>query len=75
MDVYQRDEILEDHKIWLETDGEKGERADFARVALDFVKLSKADLRKANLQGASLIQTDLREANRRLSVGTSRPTR
>lgn len=62
MDVYQREDILEDHKIWLETDGEKGERANFERMALDFVNLSKADLRKANFQGASLIQTELREA-------------
>lgn len=62
MDVYQRDEILEDHKIWLETNGEKGKRANFWKATLDYVKLSKTDLRKANFQGASLIQTDFREA-------------
>jgi uncharacterized protein YjbI with pentapeptide repeats len=62
MDVYQRQEILDDHKIWLDTSGEKGKRADFSRMSLDFFKLSKADLRNAIFQGASLIQADLREA-------------
>lgn len=62
MDVYQREEILYDHKLWLETDGKRGERANFERTALDSVNLSKADLRKANFVGASLIDTDFRGA-------------
>ncbi len=61
MDVYQREEILKDHKLWLKTDGEKGERANFWKAALDYLTLSKADLRGADLSGASLIQTDLRQ--------------
>jgi uncharacterized protein YjbI with pentapeptide repeats len=62
MDVYQRQDILDDHKTWLDTGGKKGTRADFSRMSLDFLQLSKADLRNAVFQGASLIQTDLREA-------------
>lgn len=62
MDVYQREEVLEDHRVWLESDEEKGRRADFSRMALDFIDLSKADLRRASFQGASLIGTDFREA-------------
>lgn len=52
MDVYRRDEILEDHKVWLETNGEEGVNIDFARAKLEFEKRSKTDLRKANCQGA-----------------------
>ena len=44
MDKEVLNEILEKHKIWLETDGKKGERAD----------LSEADLRNANLIDADL---------------------
>lgn len=61
MDVYQINQTLEDHRLWLETDGNEGARMNFARVKLEFADLRKADLRKANLQGASLVNTDLRE--------------
>jgi uncharacterized protein YjbI with pentapeptide repeats len=62
MDVYEMNEILEDHKVWLETDGKRGAKANFQRVALDFEKLQRSDLRMANFQGASLIQADLKGA-------------
>ncbi len=42
--------ILEDHKTWLESDGEKGVRAD----------LSDTNLSNANLRGANLSHADLR---------------
>ena len=49
------EEILENHKKWLETDGKEGKRAN----------LSDADLRNADLTGASLRGADLRNANLR----------
>lgn len=71
-------EILDQHKLWVETGGESGSKADLsgANLAhadltgvnlegaiLQRAKLSGADLSMANLRGASLVQTDLRDAN------------
>ncbi|MGB8475080.1 MAG: pentapeptide repeat-containing protein [Candidatus Acidiferrum sp.] len=71
-------EILDQHKIWVETGGESGVKADLCAVNLSradltgvnlegaFLQranLSGADLSMANLRGASLVQADLREAN------------
>jgi hypothetical protein len=47
--------ILDDHKLWIESDGVEGERAD----------LIGANLRGANLYGANLIDADLRGADLR----------
>jgi uncharacterized protein YjbI with pentapeptide repeats len=52
------DKILDNHKIWLSSGGEKGERADFSYADLRF-----ADLRNANLSNANLRYADLRYAN------------
>ena len=49
------DKILENHKLWLSSGGEKGERAD----------LSDADLSSANLHSANLSYADLRSAKLR----------
>ena len=48
------DKILDNHKLWLSSGGEKGERAD-----LSFANLSSADLRYADLRYADLSFADL----------------
>ena len=51
-------EILELHKLWLETDGEEGARAD-----LSYYDLRNADLRYADLRYADLFNTNLFNTN------------
>jgi len=55
----QIDEILENHKVWLE-DNSKGQRAN-----LRGADLQRANLREANLRWANLREANLREANLR----------
>ena len=60
--------ILSDHLVWLETDGERGERADLVGanlVGANLVgaNLEGADLVNAYLQSADLYSADLRYAN------------
>ena len=62
--------ILDEHKEWLETDGEKGKKADLRdanlRYAnLRYANLRYADLRYANLRDANLRDADLRDADLR----------
>ena len=45
--------ILKQHKLWLESNGNKGKRAN----------LSYADLTNANLSGTNLTEANLTEAN------------
>lgn len=52
------EEILDNHKLWLSSNGENGERAD-----LRYADLSNADLRYANLRSADLSSADLRSAD------------
>jgi uncharacterized protein YjbI with pentapeptide repeats len=71
-------EILDQHKMWVESGGESGVKADLCGVNLSHSDLTGvnlegafiqratligADLSMANLRGASLVQADLREAN------------
>jgi hypothetical protein len=71
-------EILDQHKIWVESGGESGTRADLSNVnlahadltgvnlqgaVLNKARLQGADLSLANLRGASLVQVDLRDTN------------
>jgi uncharacterized protein YjbI with pentapeptide repeats len=71
-------EILDQHKIWVESGGESGTKADFCGVDLANADLTgvnlqgahlhkanlrNADLSLANLRGASLVQADLRDTN------------
>ena len=46
-------QILKDHKLWLDSDGGEGSFAD----------LSRADLRGADLRGADLRHADLSDAS------------
>src|SRR5271168_1593080 len=71
-------EILDQHKLWVESGGESGIKADLCSVNLanadltgvnlqgaflHKANLSGADLSMANLRGASLVQADLRNTN------------
>jgi hypothetical protein len=52
------DQILQQHKLWIETNGVKGDRAELRHASL-----IGADLRNANLFGVLLCNADLRDAN------------
>jgi uncharacterized protein YjbI with pentapeptide repeats len=71
-------EVLDQHRIWVESGGETGAKADLCGVnlskadltgvnlqgaSLHRTNLSGADLSMANLRGASLVQADLRDAH------------
>ena len=71
-------EILDQHKMWVESGGESGNKADLSGVnlakadltgvnlegaILQRANLSGADLSMANLRGASLVQANLRNSN------------
>lgn len=58
-------EILERHKLWLDTEGEEGERADLQEANLRGANLQRADLQRANLQEADLRGAYLQWANLR----------
>ena len=58
-------EILAAHKTWIESAGEKGERADLSGANLRGANLRGANLRGAHLHGADLHRADLREADLR----------
>ncbi|MFZ0334401.1 MAG: pentapeptide repeat-containing protein [Candidatus Acidiferrales bacterium] len=61
------DEIVEDHRAWMESRGEFGRKADlasanFEKADLMGAELQGANLLRANLQGADLLLADLRGA-------------
>jgi hypothetical protein len=56
-------EILAAHKTWIESAGEKGERANLSKANLSGADLSGADLSGANLSKANLSGADLSGAN------------
>ena len=60
----QLKEILAQHVLWLDSDGEQGRQADLweadlTRANLWVANLSRADLHGADLRGASLIRANL----------------
>jgi hypothetical protein len=57
--------VLSDHKVWLESNGEEGERADLRYADLRGADLCDTDLRRANLSYADLIYADLSYADLR----------
>jgi uncharacterized protein YjbI with pentapeptide repeats len=65
MEQARLDKILENHKLWLNTNGEQGERANLRSADLRSADLSYADLRYADLRSANLRYADLRSANLR----------
>lgn len=61
------DEIVEDHRAWVESRGEFGRKADLTRANFEGAdlmgaELPGANLLRANLQGADLLLADLRGA-------------
>src|SRR6266446_2564575 len=71
-------EVLDQHRLWVESNGKEGIRGDFAGANLSDadltavnlqgadltkVNLRGADLSMANLRGANLVEADLRETN------------
>ena len=68
MEASELKEILEQHKLWIETNGAQGQGADLTRANLNCADLSDADLicaklSYANLGGANLGGANLRCAN------------
>ena len=59
------DHILQQHRLWLGSDGEKGKRADLWAADLRHADLRGADLRSTYLQGADLWDAVLRDADLR----------
>ena len=56
-------EILEQHKLWLDSNGKEGKCADLTDADLRYANLTHADLRYANLSGANLTGAGLYRAN------------
>ena len=66
-------QVLTNHRTWLDSDGQSGERADLSYAQLQGLSLWSADLREvdlsyANLQGADLDHARLRGANLRHAI-------
>ena len=57
--------ILQDHRLWLESDRKRGKRANLQDANLRGANLWYANLRGANLWGADLRGAYLRDANLR----------
>lgn len=55
--------ILDNHRLWIGTEGEDGKRADFSEEVLYKAKLCGAELRFADLSGVNLEDADLKGAN------------
>jgi len=56
-------EILEQHKLWIETNGAEGKRANLKGAIVTGANLYGADLEDTNLTGANLIGANLTDAN------------
>jgi uncharacterized protein YjbI with pentapeptide repeats len=56
-------EILRQHKIWLDSEGREGKRANLSSEDLRQADLRGADLRSVNMRGAMLDNLDVRGAN------------
>ena len=63
MEQAKLDKILDNHKLWLRTNGEKGERANLRYANLSYANLRSANLRYADLRYANLSYADLRYAD------------
>jgi hypothetical protein len=66
----QLQQVLTEHRAWLDSDGQSGEKANLSHAQLQGVSLWSADLREAdlsyaNLQGADMDHARLRGANLR----------
>ena len=59
METSKLKEILDQHKLWFETNGMQGERANLKDANLYCANLEGADLSVANLSGANLCYANL----------------
>ncbi|UVD42749.1 pentapeptide repeat family protein [Staphylococcus phage vB_SauM-V1SA22] len=60
--------VLEEHKLWLDSNSEEGAKADLSYTILRNANLVDADLRSANLRGAVLRYADLEDTNLRGAI-------
>ena len=60
--MYIKD-VLVGHKVWLDSNGERGERANLRNAILQQADLHDADLTRADLNGARLSVADLMRTN------------
>jgi hypothetical protein len=65
MEASELKEILEQHKLWIETNGAQGKRANLSGANLSGANLRDVDLWDANLTHANLTHANLRGANLR----------
>ena len=63
MDASKLNQILDQHKIWIESAGKHGQRANLEYANLKDASLYRADLEGTNLECASLRGADLTDAN------------
>mgnify|MGYP002672113775 CR=1 FL=1 len=56
-------EVLEKHKLWLDTDGKEGEQADLSYTDLRGFNLTRANLSDSDLEGADLRFANLKSTN------------
>ena len=63
MEASKLKDILEQHKLWLDTNGVQGERANLGGADLEDADLRRANLRRADLNGADLTGAILYSAN------------
>jgi uncharacterized protein YjbI with pentapeptide repeats len=57
------DRLVEDHALWLQSDGREGRKFDMPAANLIYGGFLAADLRQANLAGACLFNANLRECD------------
>ena len=62
--MYIKDAIVA-HRLWLDSKGESGERADLQQADMNGARMSVADLMGANLAGADMREADLWMADMR----------
>jgi len=63
MEASKLKEILKQHRLWIETNGVQGTRADLSGANLKSAYITGADLRGASLTGANLTDANLRCAS------------
>jgi uncharacterized protein YjbI with pentapeptide repeats len=61
------EKILNEHRLWLDTDGKQGARADLRKAILQEADLHGLNLQGADLEGAHLSVADLMGTNLRLA--------
>ena len=55
--------VLEQHALWLDTNGEEGSRANLKGRDLEGINLARTNLAQANMKGSNLRDANLEEVN------------